>query len=170
MPTPQQIRAELQDAGSPLAAEYAPLVAARGTDPTADTKLAAVLNRSTGAGAGTKPRSAVGRGELLEVLAGAMKLGALYGAAADPTDPRFSVAKAAVLILDNPNSSVDYTRAGTRALVAAMGPGGIGVLTDAELAALQAVCSEPCSRAEALWGAGTRVEPRDVSVALNPEP
>lgn len=152
MPTGAQIRAELADAGSPLASAYVPLSAAGD-----DAGLVALFNARTGAGSGTINRSAVTRGELLEALASVGALRPLYAAAADFNHPAFDLAKTATLILEDPSGQLDYTRAGSRALVGMLGPGGTGLLSAEQLAALVAVCTRAGSRAEVLWGEGATV-------------
>lgn len=143
MPTPQQIRAELD--ADPLELGYAVLVTARSWQALAD-----LLNARTGGGAATVNRPSVSRGELLEALASAGALQPLY--AADTSHPAFDLAKTAALILDDPAGELDYTRAGTRALVAALGPNGHALLSAPQLSALVAVCTRTGSRAEVLWG------------------
>ncbi len=155
--TPSQLKAELTD--DPAGLGYAALVAAGN-----DAALAALLNAP---GAGSVNRREVPRGELLEALAGTGGLAAVYAAAVDPQGAAFSVAKAATLILDDPLGTVDYTRAGTRALVAALGPGALAVLTAQQLAALQGVCAKSGSRAEVLWGDGATVSAQQVGEARN---
>jgi hypothetical protein len=156
--TPTELRAEID--ADPKALGYAAPFADGD-----DAGLARLLNAPAGAGAEAINRAAVGRGELLEVLAGVGGLSGIYSAAGSATDPRFDVAKAASLILENPDSTVDYTRAGTRALVAALGPGGTAILDAGGLAALQSVCTRTGSRAEVLWGEGAAVTPDDVAAA-----
>ncbi len=158
--TPAELRAEIVN--DPESIGYAAPWAAG-----ADTDLAALLNAP---GAGPVNRREVPRGELLEALAGAGGLGPIYAAAADPLGAAFNVCKAATLVLDDPAGTVDYTRPGTRALVAALGPGTVeqpmlGVLTAPQLAALQAVCVKQGSRAEVLWGDGAAVTASDVAEA-----
>lgn len=148
MPTLAQIRAELD--ADPLALGYAALVSAQSWQALAD-----LLNAP---GAGDVNRAHVPRGELLESLAGSGGLGPLYAAAVDTQGAAYSVAKAATLILDDPDGSLDYTRAGTQTLVAALGPGALAVLTADQLAALQAVCVKSGSRAEVLWGEAVSVQ------------
>ena len=155
--TPAQLKSELT--ADPTSRGYAALLVAGD-----DVGLAASLNPP---GAGSVNRREVPRGELLEALAGTGGLGPLYAAAVDPAGAAFGVSKAATLILDDPLGTVDYTRAGTRALVAALGPGALAVLTADQLAALQAVCVKSGSRAEVLWGDGARVTAQQVGEARN---
>jgi hypothetical protein len=152
MPTAAEVRAEFDSAASPLAGVYAALRASGDAQGIVDA-----LNDTSGTGAGAINRSNVTRGELLEALAPVAGLRALYAAAANFDHPAFDLAKTATLILDDPSGALDYTRAGTRALVGALGPAGYGLLSAEQLAALAAVCTRTGSRAEVLWGEGAAV-------------
>lgn len=160
--TVAEIRAELRNAESPLASAYQTLVSAGD-----DQGIADLLNAANGAGAGTINRAHVTRGELVEALVPVSGLKPLYAAAANTASPVFDFAKAATLILDNPGGELNYSKAGTRALVAALGPGAAGLLSADQLSALVAACTRIGSRAEVLWGEGESVRYSDVVEARN---
>lgn len=158
--TIEELRDELMDPNGPLYSVLQPLVVSR-----EDEAIANVLNQPRTEY--PQPRDRIPRGELLEVLAGTGGLQAIYAAATDVTSPAFNLAKAAVLILEDANGELDYTRPGTQQLVSAIGPAGYGILNETQLTALIAVCQRPGSRAEYLWGRGVRVTANMVSQALN---
>ncbi len=140
----------------PLAEALAPLVAAGD-----DAGAAALLNRRADAfdppAAWAVYRAAVPRGELLEVVAGLDAVPTIKAAEAES-----SVAWAALRMLENPASALDFTRAGTRQLVAALDLVSAGLGT-----ALTALGSRPASRAEVLGGEGYAVTDTDVGTARN---
>ena len=141
-------------ATGPLAASLAPLVAAGD-----DTATAALLNRRADAfdppADWTVYRRAVPRGELLEVVAGMDAIPALK--AAEST----SLGWTALRVLENPASELDFTRAGTRTLVAAL-----DLIVTGLGAQLSTLGVRPASRAEVLGGEGATVSADDVAKAL----
>lgn len=162
MPTPSDVLAELSDAGSPLASAYAAPKAAGNA-----VALADLLDARTGAGSASVARPDVSRGDLVKATTGNGARKALEAAAADPSSAGYEVARAALPFLTDSDSLLDYTDAGTRALVDALGPGGYAVLTQAQHDAVVSACTRTGSRAEVLWGHGAAVSADDVRRAIN---
>jgi len=119
-----------------------------------------------------KTRFVTARGVLAEVgPAGAVALDKLeaFAASAAPVDPLPASLHSAVkwamrfITQNGPESGIDVGHASTRSLLDAMVT--IGVLTQVEVDAIKGMAAQPASRAEELFGVGTRVTEADVAAS-----
>lgn len=124
-----------------------------------DAGLAALFAVATDS---TVWRSSVSRADLLKVVVGLDAYGGLMTARDTPGHPLRSVAYGFLLMLNNPDSTIDFTDAGNQQLAGVLENVTTGLGT-----AILAVGKRRATLAESLWGAGSVVSADDVSRVLN---
>jgi hypothetical protein len=149
--TPSQLKSEILTDSTGMGTKALVATSEGGTGTaTQDITIAGLLNATTGNGASAVYNNAVTLQQIISCIA-----------AAD-----FAAATALQLqklqFLFAGSATLDATIANNRTIVLAIFSGA----STATLNALTAIASRACSRAEALWGAGTVIGQADVSMAL----
>lgn len=158
MPTPQQVRAELN--ADPLGLGYAPLVAAGN-----DAGTAALMNATTTGRTRLAPMRMSVFTQFLMSRSLLRKVRDAEANAALPAAVRDVCYGLLLLIQGASDREVDPTDAATVAMID--GLVAAGVVSSADKAAWLTACTVPCSRAVELWEAGAAVTAQLVGEARN---